>query len=511
MHIEFHINKNFKYYFTVLLCGAVSAVSFYCNYSWFLIFLSLSSFIYIVLKYYSKLLTFIFIYSLSYQFFCNIWLLKTGSYIIRNKILAIGVSVLMLLVISLLLSLLFSFPFLIYRPKVCKRKSAIICTLPFIYIFGEWLQGIFRPFAYPWARLCNIVAADYLFIQSASVLGGLFISLLIVFICTLTAYSFLNRQNLKKYLVFAGAFLYILNIFYGYKEIKSLNIHESEATEILLIQPDIAKTEKWSMKPEDGIAKYIQLTKNNISSNTKIVFFPETALSSKIFSDKNFGKELYETARRNNITIVLGAQYNCNDKKYNAAVAIYPDSCCSEVYMKQVLVPFGEYAPFSLFGKHQFISQPFSKGEKNILIKTEYGDIGCGICFESAFPEIISENTQLGADVIAILTNDSWLGNSIPLYQHHSHSVLRAVENRKYVINCANTGISSVISPYGNIISSLETNQENTLHSFFKSNNIKTTYSHYGDIIIIPSCIIIFVFSVKIIAIRIKEIRTAFK
>ena len=227
MHIEFHINKNFKYYFMVLLCGVVSAVSFYCNYSLFLIFLSLSAFIYIILKYYSKLLTFIFIYSLSYQFFCNIWLLKTGSYIIRNKILAIGVSVLMLLVISLLLSLLFSFPFLIYRSKVCKRKSAIICTLPFIYILGEWLQGIFKPFAYPWARLCNIVAADYLFIQSASVLGGLFISLLIVFICTLTAYSFLNRQNLKKYLVFAGAFLYILNIFYGYKEIKSLSIGTS--------------------------------------------------------------------------------------------------------------------------------------------------------------------------------------------------------------------------------------------------------------------------------------------
>lgn len=163
----------------------------------------------------------------------------------------------------------------------------------------------------------------------------------------------------------------------------------------------------------------------------------------------------------------------------------------SKIYSKQQLVPFGEYTPFFLPESMHFLDSAFTKGTKSIILESDIGNIGCCICFESVFPNLSRQNTLLNAEILAVLTNDAWLGKYIPIYQHHSHSALRAVENRKYMITSANTGISSVISPEGKIIIETQKNNTQTISENVYTNNIKTFYTKNGDIIIIPSFLIL--------------------
>lgn len=500
------MNKN-KYFCVVSLSGILSALAFYSSNLWYIIFFSISPVFYIIIK--SKCNIGIILFNFVFIFYCisDIWFLSIGVNYFANKYLGIFFSFILLLIISFILSFIFILPFLIYKGK---NENIVIkiFIVSFLFIFGEWLQGQFIPIAFPWNRLCNIVVNDIRFIQSASLFGGLFITLLILLINFMIAlfFIYLEKKSLKSLSFIIAAFLiYFFNSFIGEIIIKNTK-NNTEPQKILLVQGNFSKKEKWNHQPEEIMDKYLELTYKNLKEDIKLVVYPETALSGSIFEDESFKQKLYNFCHENNITILLGSQYNDGNLRYNACVAVYPEKKYSEIYFKQILVPFGEYTPFFSNINVQFISNSFSKGNKCVLIKTEVGKLGCGICFESIFPNLISENSKNGAEAIVILTNDSWLGKSIPLYQHHSHSILRAVENKKYIINCTNTGISSVISSNGEIVVKSNINCSDTISGEIFTNNFNTFYTIYGDIIIIPSCIIILIISIKLIYKKISEI-----
>ncbi|WP_431217736.1 nitrilase-related carbon-nitrogen hydrolase [Puia sp. P3] len=70
------------------------------------------------------------------------------------------------------------------------------------------------------------------------------------------------------------------------------------------------------------------------------------------------------------------------------------------------------------------------------------------------YGEFMSRYVRNGANVVAIITNDGWWGNTPGYRQHESYARLRAIETRRWVIRSANTGVSCVISPAGEITTS---------------------------------------------------------
>ena len=90
-------------------------------------------------------------------------------------------------------------------------------------------------------------------------------------------------------------------------------------------------------------------------------------------------------------------------------------------------------------------------GEECMVLDTDVGSIGCGVCFDSIYESVILGSVRNGAEIIAISTNDSWFSDSAALYMHNSQSRLRAIETGRYVVRSANTGISSIIDPMGNV------------------------------------------------------------
>jgi apolipoprotein N-acyltransferase len=77
--------------------------------------------------------------------------------------------------------------------------------------------------------------------------------------------------------------------------------------------------------------------------------------------------------------------------------------------------------------------------------------IGSAVCYESVFGEYYTGYINKGAEAMTIITNDAWWGNTPGYRQHLSYASLRAIETRRAIARCANTGISAIISPDGEI------------------------------------------------------------
>jgi apolipoprotein N-acyltransferase len=167
---------------------------------------------------------------------------------------------------------------------------------------------------------------------------------------------------------------------------------------------------------------------------------------------------------------------------FNSAWMVTPEHGLQPAaYNKLQLVPFGEMVPF--IGHFQWfqrlaIAGSFYPGLDTPLFESHGVKFGSVICFESAFPSLTSALARKEAQMICVLTNDAWYDPKylieqggfwgtlfkVPFLrglaaagpnQHFAHSVFRAIETRLPIVRSANTGISAVISPTGEIERSL--------------------------------------------------------
>ena len=471
-----------------LISGIATGLAYSGEKLSFLIFLSISPYIYSILIDYKLYKS--FIYSISLYFTSLCWIANITSAITDIIILRLIISIIIISALSLLLSFFLNLPLYIFK---CYKFSVFYkcVTLPFLYIFGEWLQGQFIPIAFPWVRIVNIASSFTVLIQSASVFGGLFISLIILFINSAAALIFIKIKLNRKFIYTSAVLaITITNLIYGANYLNKNKFHNAEALNVMIIQGNYPKETKFSSSSEDILNKYISMIYGSIDKDTDYILFPETAMHSDIYVKPELKTRLSDICNDYGVIILFGTQYNDDGKYYNSCMAFYPDNKDSAIYLKRILVPFGEYNPFKLF-KFQFTSTNFSPGEECSIINTEKGNIGCAICFESVFPEASVDCVKAGAEVITVLTNDSWLGERLPLYQHHTHSIIRAVETNRYILTSTNTGISSVISNRGEIKSETDYNNEAVIEDTFYMISENSIYTHLGDIIIFPSCIII--------------------
>ena len=98
----------------------------------------------------------------------------------------------------------------------------------------------------------------------------------------------------------------------------------------------------------------------------------------------------------------------------------------------------------------------------------------------------VSKNTKL----IINITNDAWFGNTAGPYQHLALTKIRAVELGLPLARVANTGISVLISPYGEEIIKIPLNKEGVKTTKLMSRLDETIYKKFGDYIFIISILL---------------------
>ena len=236
----------------------------------------------------------------------------------------------------------------------------------------------------------------------------------------------------------------------------------------------------------------MEKTREAAEQGAEIVLWPETAIPFDITADlySKYDTKCKELAKETQVYVIVGAYSNDGDKSYNSLICYTPNGERMEtVYNKRRLVPFGEFIPLrSIFEK---VIPPLTEilitfddifvGESSSIMDINGTDVGCLICFDSIYDGLTLESVRDGAELICLSTNDSWFSGSAALSVHRAHSQLRSIESGRYITRCASTGISTIVSPRGEILSQLEADTEGLLvYDVYKREN-KTLRYYLGN------------------------------
>ena len=104
------------------------------------------------------------------------------------------------------------------------------------------------------------------------------------------------------------------------------------------------------------------------------------------------------------------------------------------------------------------------------------------VCFEAVFPQIARTFAREGSQLIINLTNDAWFGDTAAPHQHLAMSRWRAIENRRYLLRAANSGISAIVDPSGRILASTGLFREEACLGSFDFVTAVTWYARHGDV-----------------------------
>lgn len=304
------------------------------------------------------------------------------------------------------------------------------------------------------------------FIQIVSVISIYGLSFIIILFNIGITNLLLNKN---KTILITSIIFSIISLTYGFSELGLKNISNNEI-KIATIQGNIPQEKKLDPTFNKEIFDtYKKLSLQATAKKPKIIVWPETTVLTYLLHDEESLKGIKHLAKKTNAYIFIGSpNYEEPDKIYNSVIVFSPSGEVLGRYDKQHLVPFGEYLPFRplsyliLKGSNYFKTD-FSPGNRFSPINIGNIKVGIVICFESTFPKIIKKSVDSGADIIIIATNDAWFKETAAPYEHLDNAIFRAIENRKYIIQAANTGFSFVIDPYGRILKKLDLNTQGIL------------------------------------------------
>ena len=171
---------------------------------------------------------------------------------------------------------------------------------------------------------------------------------------------------------------------------------------------------------------------------------------------------------------------------------MYPDGSVPFPYFKQILIPFGEYMPFSsVFPWINRLNENagfFSSGHEIKVFSYPMRHTDASeymlkaaplICYEDTVPAPARDATRRGAELLVNLTYDTWFGRSAAPYQHHLIAIFRAIENRRFLVRSTYTGYTAVVSPLGKTIADIPPFSEGKLAVDVTLMNYQSTYTNY--------------------------------
>ncbi len=376
-----------------------------------------------------------------------------------------------------------------------------------IYIFFEWMQTLTWA-GVPWGRLAIGQSYVPVFVNSASLFGSYFVSLVIVVVNGYIALGFLSARSKawRSSVLSLGlaAVVFASNLTFGAVVSLTRRADEPErAVGVGAIQGNISSKDKWKDNSFSNVSSvYEELTAAAAEDGADIAVWTETSVpytvNEDLFALRYFGGFFESLAKENDITLFATGFWKAEEedgvKTYNSVINVSPETGIDEktVYRKQRLVPFGEFVPYEelvklifppLAGLSMFESS-VSEGDGAYVADTRHGRIGNLVCFDSIYEEYSLAAVRDGAELITISTNDSWFGQSAALFQHTGQAVLRAVETDRYIARAANTGYTCVIAPSGEIIDAIPIDTRGYVVSEVYMRSTVTLYSVIGNLIV---------------------------
>lgn len=426
----------------------------------------------------------------------------------------------------LLNSALMAFFFWLYhftRKKVFNNKNGffllILSFLAFEHLHYNWQLN------WPWLTLGNVFSHNHTWVQwyeFTGVAGGT----IWVLLANILAYKVIKSTSQRlPYLVifFAVVFvpMIISKIMYNSYEEKD------DGVEVVVVQPNIDPwNEEFTLSEAEILRRNFSQAQPLMTEHTRFVVSPESSIHENMWLDKI---DKYYSIRNlrgfskkyNGVAYVIGAStfgmmpegqkpdfaarkfYDADEYyyAYNTALMVV-DSLDIQCHQKSKLTPGVEMMPSWWFlrpirnlaidlggivgtlkseDKATVFTYRDSETQRLGDSVTQYYKVAPLICYESVFGAYVTEFVRNGANMIFVITNDGWWGDTPGHRQHFEMSKLRAIENRRSIARSANTGISGFINQRGDVVEQTNYWEPAALRNILNVNDEMTFYSKHGD------------------------------
>lgn len=416
-------------------------------------------------------------------------------------------------------------------------KRRLSGTLPYIFLMVMWLAWERQYFAaqisWPWLTLGHAFARSTGIIQWYEYTGTLGGSLWIL-LSNISIFGLVSVLSDGRWaawtgkaricsaigitLLLAGPVLASRCIYSGYEQ------RSEDKLDVIIAQPNFDPYHKFEyLSQADQNERLISLFESELSkrrdaSEPVLLLAPETFTSDIILGRMDasptmqsfkamlakypsaellFGASTYEFIQSHASPSVLARKRGDGSWLLSHNSAILADAADkAEVFHKSKLVVATEMTPYpkifvplddwlsGLFGMSGMMGRCVGQDEVSCL---HFGQdalpLGCAICYESVYGEYCTEYVRKGAKALTVITNDAWWGNTPGYKQHLSYSCLRAIELRRDIARCGNTGISAIINQKGELVSSGPWWEEYVLKGEIDLNSEQTFFVRNGDLV----------------------------
>ncbi|MDR2882490.1 MAG: apolipoprotein N-acyltransferase [Alistipes sp.] len=360
------------------------------------------------------------------------------------------------------------------------HKALSYTVLVSAWTVGEWVYNTNQA-SFPWLSTGNGFAHDVWAVQWYEWTGS-FGGTIWVLVTSILIYEFLivRRPFAVKNLLAP-----ILSVVVPIAVSIALYCKHEEPlplTRVTIVQPNISAWEENSI-PDWAKATNLAELAAEAPADARFIVMPETTVGDMIDEDSiSFSHSLVTItnttkAHSPEATVVVGAATRRNyghvpkpthttysDPEgwydiYNSSLAIAPSGRV-DIHHKAKMVIGAEMMPTwwwirglqSMLDGLGFYAGHYGFGTERTVFKNDGVTAGAGICWESVYGEYTSEFVRNGAQVLFIITNDGWWGNTPGYRQHFDLARLRAIENRRAIARSANTGRSGFIDSRGRVM-----------------------------------------------------------
>lgn len=365
----------------------------------------------------------------------------------------------------------------------------------------EWVRGWLLS-GFGWNGLGVALHRDLPMIQIAELTGTLGLSWLVTFVNVMIVIvirriageigpGFLRRIRWE----FSISVSLVVVVFsYGLRQLLRGESAPSATLQIAAIQPNIPQLQKFDPAFEDETFTALErLTLMAAAMQPDLIVWPEAATPRGVFADQALFdrlEKLRADARRPLLVGTVEQTLEANEPRaYNSAMLLpsgtEPMSEQPPTYRKSHLVPFGEFLPLRpllnpIAG--DLVPGDMDAGSGLTIFQLGEHRFSTLICFEDTLGDLARQFVKNGADLLINITNDGWFLRTCGAETHLANSVMRAVENRRPLLRCGNTGVTGLVRPSGHVERWLEPHREGfAVKTVPLTASPLTFYTRHGD------------------------------
>ncbi len=364
-----------------------------------------------------------------------------------------------------------------------------------VWFFSEYLRAHCVT-GFPWLLL-GAAQMDSPLMHLLPIIGVFGVSWVAAFISALLAEATFMGANTRKKLTFLSLFVALLVTPMALQH-TSWTKADGAPFNVGVIQSNLSMRDKWDEELLWKIIHHYQNTTSRLVHNNQLVMMPESSIPIPTNYAGDFLNTLDERAKASDSAILLGIPHpnHAHDGHYyNGLLAL---GHASGMYLKQHLVPFGEYIPLPFVKLNHALHLP----EPTMAAGDTYQEpilfhdkpIATLICYELAYPELLRKQLP-DARWIASVSDDGWFGHSLAVYQHLQMAQVLSKQTGRFQVLSNNDGLSSIINDQGMITKRLPAFQAGVLEGKLTPHVGPTPWVTMGDtpILLVASFLIFFV------------------